>query len=54
MPHVTELDRVTATESRITPPVQVDVDAGEVDLDKDVEISKKTSEPMEEQGPEAE
>ena len=45
---------VAATKSRVTPPVPVDVDAGEVDLEKDVEMSKKTSEPMEEQGPEAE
>ena len=56
MPHVSELERVTATstEQRATPPVPVDVDAGEVDLEKDAETSKKTSEPTEEQIPEAE
>ena len=56
MPHVSELERVTATstEPRVTPPVPVDVDAGEVDLEKDAETSKETSEPTEEQGPEAE
>ena len=56
MPHVSGLKRVTATstEPRATPPVPVDVDAGEVDLEKDAETSKKTSEPTEEQGPEAE
>ena len=56
MPHVSEPERVTATstELRVTPPVPVDVDAGEVDLEKDAETSKKTPEPTEEQGPEAE
>ena len=54
MPHVSELERVTATKSRVTPPVPVDVDAGEVDLETDVKMSKKTSEPTEESGPEAE
>ena len=54
MPRVSELERVTATEPRVTPPVSVDVDAGEVDLERDAEMSKKTSEPTEEQGPEAE
>ena len=55
MPHVSEQERVTATstELRVTPPVPVDVDAGEVDLEKDVEMSKKTCKPTEEQGPEA-
>ena len=41
----------TSIELRVTPPVPVDVDAGEVDLEKDAETSKKTSEPTEEQGP---
>ena len=56
MPCVTKLERVTATstEPRVTPPVPVDVDAGEMDLEKDMETSKKTSESTEEQGPEAE
>ena len=54
MPRVSEPERVTATKSRLTPPVPVDVDAGEVGLEKDAETSMKTSEPMEEQGPEAE
>ena len=55
-PCVSEPERVTATstELRVTPPVPVDVDAGEVDLEKDAEMSKKTSEPTEEQGSEAE
>ena len=51
---MSEPERVTATKSRVTPPVPVGVDAGEVDLEKDVETFKKTSEPTEEQGPEAE
>ena len=56
MPRVSEPERVnaTSTELRVTPPVPVDVDAGEVDLEKDAETSKKTSEPTEEQGHEAE
>ena len=54
MPCVSEPERVTATKLRVTPPVPVDVDTGEVDLEKDAEMSKKTSEPTEEQGPEAE
>ena len=56
MPRVSELERVTATstEPKVTPPVPVDVDAGEVDLEKDAETSKKTSEPTGGQGPEAE
>ena len=54
MPHVSELERVTATELRVTPLVPVDVDAGDVHLEKDAETSKKMSEPTEEQGPEAE
>ena len=51
---VSEPERVTATEPRVTPPVPVEVVTGEVDLEKDAETSKKTSEPTEEQGPEAE
>ena len=54
MPCVSELERVTAAKLRVTPPVPVDVDAGEVDFEKDAATSKKTSEPTEEQGPEAE
>ena len=54
MPHVSEPERVTTTESKVTPPVPVDVDAEEVDVEKDAETFKKTFEPMEEQGPEAE
>ena len=45
---------MTATKSRVTPLVPVDVDAGQLDLEKDAETSKKTSEPIEESGPEAE
>ena len=41
---VSEPERVTATELRVTPPVPVDVDTGEVDLEKDAETSKKTFE----------
>ena len=53
MPCVSEPERVTATstEPRVTPQVPVDVDAGEVDLEKDAKTSKKTSEPTEQQGP---
>ena len=56
MLRVSEPERVsaTSTEPRVTPPVPVDVDAGEVDLEKDAEMTRKTSEPTEEQGPEAE
>ena len=54
MPRVSELERVTASKPRVTPPVPIDVDSGEADLERDAETSKKTSEPTEEQGPEAE
>ena len=54
MPCVSELERVTATEPGVTPLVPVNVDAGEIDLERDAETSKKVSEPTKEQDPEAE
>ena len=51
---MSEPERATAIEPRVTPPVPVNVDAGEIDLERNAETSKKTSEPTKEQDPEAE
>ena len=42
------------TKPRMTSPISADVDTGEVNLEKDAERSKKTTEPVEEQSTEAE
>ena len=41
MLQLSELKRVTATEPRVTPPVPVDVDAGEVDQQKNKALKQR-------------